>query len=120
MVQLMSRILALNGLQRIVLTSFGWRKHGMELCREYTRRYGREHKCQAVIEHCISKANYIPAGKLQPFVVCMPDKFKVKDDPVMSYRNYYNLGKGYMNRGTGPRWKEEPPLWYSNGGSPLF
>ncbi len=95
-------------------------KHGMELCREYTRRYGREHKCQAVIEHCMSKAQYIPAGKLQPFVVCMPDKFKVKNDPVMSYRNYYNLGKGYMNRGTGPRWKEEPPLWYSNGGSPLF
>ena len=50
----------------------------------------------------------------------MLTRWVVKDDPVMSYRNYYNLGKGYMNRGTGPRWKEEPPLWYSHGGPPLL
>lgn len=80
---------------------------GLELCEEYTFRYGKTHKCLEVIEYCITNANSIPDGNLTKFALAMPDEYK-RCDPIESYRNYYNGGKTHL-----AEWKlREKPEWY--------
>jgi hypothetical protein len=79
---------------------------GLELCYEYTYRYGKRHKSQDVIEWCIvNKPNIPDIGFTEP-PKAMPDEFKVKD-VVESYRNYYRGPKSkfatWKNRNT-PEW----------------
>jgi hypothetical protein len=65
---------------------------GLELCKEYTYRYGKRHKSQDVIEWCITnKLNIIDKGFTEP-PKAMPDEYKVVD-VVESYRNYYRGAK---------------------------
>jgi hypothetical protein len=68
---------------------------GLALCAEYTFRYGKQHKCQAILESFGAYRDKIPDYGLTPFVKCMPDQYKV-DDAVESYRNYYYGDKGYI------------------------
>lgn len=80
---------------------------GLELCKEYTFRYGKRHKCQDVIEWCVTnKANICDKGFTEP-PKAMPDEFKV-DCVVQSYRNYYIGAKsGFAN------WKNrKKPDWF--------
>ena len=82
---------------------------GLELCYEYTYRYGKRHKSQDVIEWCIvNKPNILDKGFTEP-AKAMPDEYKV-DDVVESYRNYYRGAKsGFAT------WKgREIPEWYEN------
>lgn len=79
---------------------------GLELCKEYTYRYGKRHKSQEVIEWCLSnKPNITDKGFTLP-PKSMPDEYKVVD-VVESYRNYYNGAKKdfakWKNRDT-PEW----------------
>lgn len=65
--------------------------HGLALAEEYTRRYQKIHKSSSVIEWVSGlflKIDYEYDG-LTPFVQCMPDVYKVENDPVTAYRNYY-------------------------------
>jgi hypothetical protein len=67
--------------------------HANGLCKEYTYRYGKVHKTQAVIDW-LSK--HYPDIRYTDFTEppqCMPDEFKVINDSVSAYRNYYKLGK---------------------------
>ena len=82
---------------------------GLELCKEYTYRYGKRHKSQEVIEWCITnKPNIYDKGFTEP-PKAMPDEYKVKS-VVESYRNYYIGAKKdfcvWKNR--------ETPEWFSN------
>lgn len=87
-------------------------KHGMALCKEYTKRYGRVHKSQKVIEWC--EHNYLkiefPDMGLTPFVQAMPEKYK-SEDTVESYRNYYMGDKrkiaSWPPEGTPEWWLDE-------------
>ena len=79
---------------------------GLELCNEYSYRYGRRHKSQDVIEWCITnKAKITDKGLTTP-PKAMPDEYKV-DDVIQSYRNYYRGAKKdfcvWKNR-TVPEW----------------
>jgi hypothetical protein len=79
---------------------------GMELCAEYTFRYGKRHKSQQVIEWCINNRPNIPEEGFTVPAKAMPDQYKV-EDVVQSYRNYY-LGEkksfcNWKNRNT-PSW----------------
>ena len=81
---------------------------GLELCNEYTYRYGKRHKSLEVIMWCISNKPNIPdIGFTEP-ARAMPDEYKVKS-VVQSYRNYYIGAKsGFAN------WKNrEVPFWFS-------
>jgi hypothetical protein len=81
---------------------------GLELCNEYTYRYGKRHKSLEVIMWCISNRPNIPdIGFTEP-ARAMPDEYKVKS-VVQSYRNYYIGAKsGFAN------WKNrEVPFWFS-------
>ena len=80
---------------------------GLELCKEYTYRYGKRHKSQDVIEWCLDKKpNIVDKGFTEP-PKAMPDEYKV-DSVVESYRNYYKGAKSgfavWRNR--------EVPEWY--------
>ena len=71
------------------LTNYNWLVDmGMELCYEYNYRYGRVHKCQAIIEWCKNNTPNIPDIGLTSFAQAMPDKYK-STDVVEAYRKYY-------------------------------
>jgi hypothetical protein len=81
---------------------------GLELCKEYTYRYGKRHKSQDVIEWCITnKLNICDKGFTEP-PKAMPDEYKVSD-VVESYRNYYRGAKSGF-----AVWKNrEVPNWFT-------
>ena len=65
----------------------------MELSKEYTHRYGKRHKSQAVIEWCITNLPNIPElGYMTEQPKAMPDECKT-DGVVNSYRKYYMIEK---------------------------
>lgn len=68
---------------------------GMEVCLEYTRRYGKTHKAQAVIEWCGINLPELPNnGDITPFPLVMPEQYRV-DDVRDSYRIFYKSGKTF-------------------------
>jgi len=83
---------------------------GMALCREYSHRYNKTHKSQAVIEWCYDNLPDLPElGDITPFALAMPDECKT-DDPVESYRKYYMMHKQNI-----ANWKmREIPKWYKS------
>ena len=94
--------------------------HGLELCAEYTRRYGKVHKSlevhrwlNRVIPPTFENTTEI-CTDITPFAVAMPDEYKVPGDPVQSYRNYYSGAKRYL-----AKWPEgrEPSWWEANPSS---
>ena len=66
----------------------------LELCLEYTHRYGKRHSLQTQIETCFSIIDTIPfvSNELTEFVQAMPEKYRTTD-AVTAYRNYYNNEK---------------------------
>lgn len=81
---------------------------GLELCKEYTYRYGKRHKSQDIIEWClINKPNIHDVDFTAP-PLAMGDEFKIGDDVIESYRNYYIEGKKDI-----VSWKNRPvPEWF--------
>ena len=95
----------------------------VELCKEYTYRYGKVHKCQEI--GLVSALGNIPTNiSNKPFTeptTAMPDACKVPGDSIQSYRNYYVMEKsrmwswkGKINSRTEPNWfiKMVEPLSY--------
>jgi len=81
---------------------------GLELCKEYSYRYGKRHKSQDVIEWCLINLPNIPEEDFTEPPKAMPEEYKV-DDVVQSYRNYYLGDKKYFSK-----WKKrEVPYWFS-------
>lgn len=80
---------------------------GLELCKEYTYRYGKRHKSQDVIEWCLSnKPQILDLGLTEP-PKAMPDEYKTSN-LIDSYRNYYRQGKNEI-----VSWKNrEIPKWF--------
>jgi hypothetical protein len=80
---------------------------GLELCKEYTYRYGKRHKSQDVIEWCLTNKPNVPDVEFTEPAKAMPDEYKV-GDVVQSYRNYYMGAKsGFAT------WKNrEKPFWF--------
>ena len=85
--------------------------HTLELCHEYTRRYGKVHSCENMATwFSMYYPLKTPEGGLTPFAQAMPDKYK-SENAVNSYRSYY-LGEKSMFA----KWKQQNvPEWYSFG-----
>ena len=82
---------------------------GLELCNEYTYRYGKRHKSQDIFEWCLLNVPNIPEkGDITPFALAMPDECKV-GDAVASYRVYYMVEK----RGFAVWKNRETPEWFN-------
>ena len=81
-------------------------RHGMALCAEYTKRYGKVHKSQAVIEHCKNLKLAFGSQHQTPFPQAMPPQYK-DDCAVTAYRAYYHGEKAYF-----ATWKTQKPDWW--------
>ena len=71
------------------------RELGIELCKEYSRRYGNKtHKCQSYLTtELYSPPNGIPIHGFTDPPQCMPDECKIEDNTVLAYQNYYRMKK---------------------------
>lgn len=82
-----------------------------ELCKEYTHRYGKTHLVETKL---LSTLALIPDGlengEFFPPWRAMPDEYKVGNDVMASYRNYYVGAKARMAKWT----KRETPEWFTS------
>ncbi len=89
-------------------SNFNWLyRLGIELCKEYTYRYGKIHKCEILLkEIIIPHPDMFYLLDLTPFTQAMPEQYK-NEDPVKAYRNYYCGAKKHIMKYT----KREIPYW---------
>jgi hypothetical protein len=84
----------------------------VKLCKEYTYRYGKVHKCERdglvkTLYETVPDNN--PIAKFTDPPPAMPDECKVPGNSIQSYRNYYIMKKNHF-----AKWKNRPvPEWYS-------
>lgn len=83
-------------------------EHAKAMCIEYTKRYGKIHKSETVIDFLMLNKPVLPNLGLTPFAQAMPEQYK-NADPVSAYRSYYLGEKRHF-----AKWKNsDVPLWYS-------
>lgn len=81
---------------------------GLALGEEYTYRYGKKHKSVEVIEWCLQNRPNIHDVDFTCPPLAMGDEYKIGDDVIESYRNYYRGAKSGI-----VSWKHrEIPEWY--------
>lgn len=82
---------------------------GLELCKEYTYRYGKVHATQNVLLDLKNHVPWnIPSKGLTSFALAMPDNCKVQGNPIQSYRNYYVQEKRHLAKWS----KRAIPPWF--------
>jgi hypothetical protein len=84
-------------------------EHFVGLMKEYTYRYGKQHKCELTDIGDMLKS---PPSNIDsiPFVAppcAMDDIYKMGNDAVESYRKYYREGKSHLHKYT----KRDMPEW---------
>lgn len=88
----------------------------IELCKEYTYRYGKIHKIERDGLSNFLLMNQplnIPKLKFTEPTPAMPDDVKVMGNSILSYRNYYIKHKTHLASWKGKVNSREIPLWYS-------
>ena len=90
---------------------------GLELAREFRFRFKKEHSCE---KHILWLYNNLPLNiKMFPrrgFPCAMDDKYKISNDPIKNYRNFYKTSKKerglvkYTNRQI-PHWLRDTQEW---------
>jgi hypothetical protein len=82
---------------------------GIELCKEYTYRYGKIHACEYMIKEMNETVPPIPKDVFSSPAQAMPNQYK-GDDAVESYRTYYFFEKNNMLS-----WKNrDKPTWITD------
>jgi hypothetical protein len=82
-------------------------KLNLEMCYEYTRRYGRIHAGEAITNWYLENVPKMVIKGMTPFVQAMPDDCK-NPNAVVAYRNYYNKHKVRF-----AKWAHSPaPEWF--------
>jgi hypothetical protein len=84
------------------------------LCKEYTYRYGKIHKCQStgLVDALGQLPNSIAKEQFTQPTPAMPDEVKIVGDSLASYRNYYNLNKTHLASWKGKTNSRNKPEWY--------
>jgi hypothetical protein len=85
-------------------------KLGLELCKEYTYRYGKVHKCEEYIRILSKNIPPIPDKGFTNPAQAMPIEYK-DEDPVQAYRSYYFFGKHEILSWKGKQAGRAPPDW---------
>jgi len=73
---------------------------GRALCKEYTYRYNKRHKCEDVINQCAHIGSWVVPSNVKRASAtappqCMPDEYKSRS-VVTAYRNYYIGDKSHL------------------------
>lgn len=63
-------------------------EHGLEICNEFTKRYGKRHKTQDVLEWLLINHPPIPDIDFVPPPQCMPEEYRM-GDTIEAYKNFY-------------------------------
>ena len=84
---------------------------GLELCYEYTFRYGKIHKCEPIILELSQNIPPIPDKGFTTPAQAMPDIYKDKNDPIEAYRAYYFFDKNYIHSWKGKVNSRNIPDW---------
>lgn len=81
----------------------------LALLKEYTYRYGKNHKCELLGRYLAYPPVKIPHVPFTQPTPAMPDNVKIVGDSIASYRNYYINNKTHL-----AKWKNRPtPEWYT-------
>ncbi len=94
------------------LANYRWTVlHALTLCEEYTKRYGKTHKTEAVIDWFLHNEPNIAKRKLTPFARCIKEPWKAQSihlPVVEAYRHYYVEDKArfakWAPRANAPDW----------------
>jgi hypothetical protein len=93
---------------------YAWLRELLDaLLEEYTHRYEKIHKCETIAKYLMFPP-YALGRLVEDFTEpppAMPDECKVKNDSVLSYRNYYIMHKARFAKWT----NREVPIWYAKG-----
>lgn len=84
----------------------------LEMLKEYTYRYGKNHACEKLLPYLKNLPNNIKISNKTPFATAMPDECKIPGDSIASYRNYYWMNKQHLARWEGKINNRESPLWW--------
>lgn len=89
----------------------------VELCKEYSHRYGRIHKCESSgLVIALSKLPInIPVGNFTEPTPAMDKSYIINNDSIASYRNYYINAKTHLANWNGKVNSRSIPEWYSKG-----
>ncbi len=84
------------------------------LCKEYTYRYGKIHKCQStgLVDALAQLPNNIAREQFTQPTPAMPDEVKIVGDSVASYRNYYLMNKQHLASWKGKTNSRSIPSWF--------
>jgi hypothetical protein len=105
---------------RTSIQNYRWLiSHGLAIANEYTNRYGKTHKSQAIIHWCDENKDKLnlPDIGLTPFALAMNEEIygKVKhDNPIIAYQQYYRAKNRLWleNKGKGMKWSStRKPQW---------
>ena len=82
--------------------------HLFALSEEYTYRYGKTHLTITKLGIPIASPPLnLKEWDMTPMPSCMDEQYKIGEDPIANYRNYYKYGKASMHS-----WKKrEAPDW---------
>lgn len=85
--------------------------HMFALLHEYTYRYNKQHKIEGELSYMLQS----PPLNLKEFDYttmpsAMAEEYKISDDPIVNYRNYYKVGKSRMHKWT----NRQPPEWIND------
>lgn len=83
---------------------------GIQICKEYTHRYNKRHKCEDIINWCIQNPPPIGSFGVTKQPMAMPNECKVNGDVISSYRKYYLEHKQHLFKWT----KRQAPSWINN------
>lgn len=79
------------------------------LLKEYTFRYGKTHKCEALLKPLQRFPKNMPYAEFEEPPQCMPDDSKNVLSSVLAYQNYYRNHKARF-----AKWSiREQPYWYA-------
>lgn len=91
------------------IENYNWLvEHFFALMDEYTYRYEKKHKCSGEISYMLqSPPKLLEKYEWTDMPSCMDDEYKLGNDPIVNYRNYYKVGKTKLHKWT----RREPPIW---------
>jgi hypothetical protein len=85
--------------------------HMFALLFEYTYRYNKQHKVEGDLSYMLqSPPHNLKEYSMTTMPSAMADEYKISDDPLVNYRNYYKIGKARMHKWT----NRQPPEWIND------
>lgn len=85
-----------------------------ELCKEYTYRYDKIHKCEysGLVRYLQTTPVNIKSGEFTQITPAMPKEYIIDGNCVESYRNYYNKAKQHLASWKGKVNSRNLPNWF--------